>query len=287
MSNRHLVNQLSMLPAELRAALEIEVLRPDTDIAGNGALSIADTLGALELLSTAGLPNGALAYVVEVDDLYALDTVNSHVADDPVLIEAADAGGFWLSRFQGRWDDAQGDVQQGNAAGVLTNESFRDTDFRMAFFRHDQQDDLSFRYQFPHRWRYDTAVVPHLHLLPMADPAADEDAYFDGYYTWSRVGQLAVPALASWTPFTATVTISPGDQYVQRVASLGSITPPAWVRESSLLMLHFQRNATHVNDTYDTAKDHGTPAANLGVLSADVHYRLAHSGTLTQLPTEG
>lgn len=101
------------------------------------------------------------------------------------------------------------------------------------------------------------------------------------------MGQTALPALASWTPFTASLTVNNGDVYKQQILSLGSVVPPAEARESTILLIYLKRFGTDLTDTYTTSKDHGTAAANLGVLSADVHYRFNKVASETELPTEG
>jgi len=122
-------------------------------------------------------------------------------------------------------------------------------------------------------------------MLPAADPAATEVASFDGYYTWSRVAGAAIPALASWTPWSATVSVDPGDVYVQKIMSVGLITPPAWAVESTIFLLYVRRFGTDASDTYDTNKDHGTVAANLGILSADLHYQIERAASEIEFPT--
>lgn len=256
-------------------------------LGGQGFVAPIDTLLNLAALAAAGLPDGTEIYVNEVEDIYVLEKAGTHAADGVTVI-AATGGGYWVARMNGRWDDMQGSIGQGGGASALTIEAFRDTPFLMWFMRHDQNDALNFVYQFSHSWDYATAVVPHLHVLPMADPAVAQVARFDGYYVWTRPNYAAapLPALTGWTAFgPIDVTINPGDIYVQKIVSLGSVTPPDWVRESSSLLVWFRRAGTDPGDTYTTSKTGGTQAANLGILSTDVHYRKNKIGSEAQIPT--
>lgn len=252
-----------------------------------GGLAPIDTLVNLGLLVATSYPDGTKIYVNEVEDTYVLEKTGAHTADGLCVI-AAVGGGYWVARNVGRWEDVQGSIGQGAGAALLTVEAYRDTAFLMWYMRHDQNDALNFVFQFPHRWKYNTAVVPHLHILPAADPAVAQVARFDGYYAWSRPGYAAapLPALVGWTAFgPIDVTINPGDVYIQKIVSLGSVIPPAYVRGSTCLLIWLRRAGTDPGDTYTTPRSYGpTNAANIGLLSTDVHYRLANQGSETEIP---
>lgn len=237
-----------------------------------------------ELTSLTDQPNGAMFYVANPGDIYVLDKVSA-LTPDGLTVLAAAGGGYWVSRVMGRWDDQQGDITEGTAASTLTYETFRDTNFRLYFFRHDQNDQLYFRYQMRHSWLHTQPIYPHLHLLPMSNPVAAQVAYFSGSYTWSQVDQAAIPAAASWTPFTASLTVNPGDRYVQKILSLGAATPPSYARGSCFFLIQVARLGTDPADTYTTNKDHNTGAANLGLLGGDLHYRANNFGSIAQYPT--
>lgn len=248
---------------------------------GGTLLNVAD-LTALGAVSTPGIDDGSVAYVRSLDAFYTLTKTGGPYTPDGITVVAGAGGGYWLGQVQGRWDDLQGSVDAGNRQDALTREVYRDTNLLMLFFRHDQDDSLHFVYQLPHKWRGDTDVHPHLHVVPMADPAADEDVYFEGQYTWAPIGFSPIPALAGWTSFNATLTISPGDIYEHMIAELGQFAPPASPTASTCLLLYLERAGTNVLDTYDTNKASGTPAANLAVLSTDLHYRAEKFGTITE-----
>ena len=247
--------------------------------------SAVSTLAALPSVETANLQDGALIYVNDVDDIYTLELVDSLTTDDFTVVPAL-RGGYWVSRIEGRWDDQQGDISEGDGGLALTYEEFRDTPWKIFCMRHDQNDELHFRFQFSHTWKYDTAVVPHLHVLPLADPGDTQVAYFDAYYTWSRPEYSeAVPAIADWTWVKIPLSIDPGDVYTQKLLSLGSITPPSWARGSTILLLYIRRLGTDDNDTFTSGNDHGLAQANIGLLSSDVHYRRTNTGTVAAIPT--
>jgi len=255
--------------------------------AGGAFVAPIDTLVNLAAVPAGALPDGSMTYVNEVEDIYVLEKATSHVADGVTVITAT-GGGYWIARNYGRWDDVQGSISQGAGAGNLTLEFYKDTRFNMYFMRHDQDDELSFVYQFTHTWDYSKVVVPHLHCVPMADPASPLNIRLDGYFVWSRAGYAAypMPSLTGWTPFGVDVPVAPGDIDVQKIVSLGSISPPSWARESTCLLIYMRRNGTGLGDTYITSKaSGGTQAANLGLLSTDVHYRIKRQGTEAELPT--
>lgn len=180
------------------------------------------------------------------------------------------------------WDDQQGTVEAAlQGASALTLDVYRDTPARIRCFRHDQADDVTFWFQFSHRWNKG-AVRPHVHLKPLA--AGDGNVRITGQYAWTSAG-LPLPANAGWTTFTIDVSVTAADQYDEVVASVGAITPPALAqRESAWLVLQFQRAGTDPLDTYTTAKDHGTAQANVGLMGADVHFMVEKSGTSQPIP---
>lgn len=251
----------------------------------SGEASVA-TRAALSALPSAGLVEGDCIYCYEpgIEDIYVLDTVGAHVVDGLTVLAAAD-GGYWVARLEGRWDDLQGSVSQGTAVGALTYENYRATAFKMNFFRHDQDDELSKAYQMPHRWRYVTEVIPHLHIVQMSDPIAQQQVLLDGYYHWVASDSGPIPDVGAWTPFSTLIDIDPGEAFFHKYAPLGTWAPPAAARESTILLIYMRRHGTDITDTYDTNKVGGTVAANLGLLSADVHFRATKFGTETPSPT--
>lgn len=276
----HTINQVwprTGLPAALP-----HIVRPGRITGGNGTfLNVAD-LTELGNYDVTTIADGSVAYVRDHDDLYTLTKTGGPYTPDALGVIAGNGGGYWIAQMQGRWGDLRGSAAQGKASAALTLEAYRDTAFQMYFFRHDQDDTLDFEFQMPHRWRKDTAVRPHLHVVPMVAPAADENCYFTGYYTWAPFSFSPIPLLAGWTTFTATLTVTPTDAFRHMIVTLGTFNPPANPTESTMLLIHVVRAGTNLLDTYDTNKVGGTVAANLGLLSADVHYRKEHFGSITE-----
>ncbi len=197
--------------------------------------------------------------------------------DVPPLFSAGDLRGPLAAGLIG-WDDIQGGIATGVGATLLANDAFSNTPFRLLCFRHTQDDSLSFTYQMPHRWQPGTVVRPHLHYLPLADPAVAQNIRFAGQYVWVPAG-TPLGANAVWTPFTIDAPVLPGDINQHKIAALPLITPPATAIESSVLCVFWIRNGLSGADTYTTNKASGTLAANVGLLSADCHVQVAKGGT--------
>lgn len=186
------------------------------------------------------------------------------------------------------WDDLQGDVAEGTGGVALTFEAYRDTPFKILCFRYDQNDELHMRYQMPHGWNRGE-VRPHIHMIPLADPAAPQNIRFAGQYAWLIPGS-PLPANAGWTTFITDVTVNPGDINLQKVARLGAIgtvLPPEPQVESEILVIYLKRFSSDPGDTYKTNKVGGTAFANLGILSLDVHVQLEKLGTASETGTPG
>jgi hypothetical protein len=179
------------------------------------------------------------------------------------------------------WTDLQGNISQGTGNAALTYEAYRDTNFKLYFLRYSQADELNFVFQMPHEWDPTTDIRPHLHFIPMADPAAPQIFALALLYSWSHVG-AALPANVNWVAKSVTKTINPGDVYKELVIPFGSIVPPTGAKESDLLLIQMKRDTTP--DTYETGKTGGTAAANVAVLSCDVHYRKVKLGTAAEFP---
>jgi hypothetical protein len=181
-----------------------------------------------------------------------------------------------------KWKDLQGDISNGTGAADLTYEVYRDTLYKMYFFRFNQDDELNFRFQVQHDWDVGTSVKFHLHVVPMASTAGN--VVISGYYFWAGVGDV-IPAVVGWTPFNVIVPIAAADQYKHFIIPVVTAVPTTQ-KGSSILNVYLTRpGATDANDTYDGNKVGGTPAANLGLLSADWHYQVNQAGTVNEYPS--
>lgn len=182
------------------------------------------------------------------------------------------------------WSDQQGDISQGAANAGLTYEPYRDTSFRMYFLRHDQDDSLHFRFQLDHSWDPTTNVHFHLHIVPMVSPVATRNVRFTGQYAWASVGTV-IPANSGWTSFTKDVAVDPADGFKSSIGAIFVAAPPSTADESAILLIRVTRAGTDLADTYNDGKTPGTPAANLGLLSADLHYLRNKLGTVSEFPS--
>lgn len=188
--------------------------------------------------------------------------------------------------FDDRWDDLYGEIHEGTGGAALTYEGFRDVGFNMRFFRHNQNDNIFMTYQMPHCWNVSSSIYPHMHFVPMAN--GNGVAIFDYVYTWQDVGDL-IPASSGWISGSISCSLSSSDQYTHMVRHFGPISPASssFPRESSILFFKVERpGASNSSDTYQTGKDHGTAAANLGILFFDLHYQKNRAGTTSQFPED-
>lgn len=165
------------------------------------------------------------------------------------------------------WTDLRGSVQEGLSLSALTAQEVpNSSDVVFKCFRHDQDDDLSMIFQFPHQWD-GTSVYPHLHIMPLAAGAGD--IAFTWKYAWLPVGGK----LDGYsTPQTVTTSVTADDMYRHIVVGLGEVAPSMGRGSTSdHLVVHVYRDASE--DSYTTSKAWGTAAANVAALDVDVHHR--------------
>lgn len=181
------------------------------------------------------------------------------------------------------WDDLVCSVAAAGGVANLTTEAIGTTGFEVGFCRHDQDDTLFLAWQLPHGWARATAIRPHVHILPAADPVADQVIRFAGAY--ALAAHDSALATSGWSTFTALHTVSPGAGGKPTIVNLFELTPtdPA-ARESDILLVKLSRTGTHNDDTYTTSKSYGTAQANVGILSIDAHVRLDKLGTESYVP---
>ena len=176
-----------------------------------------------------------------------------------------------------RWGDALGNVEQTRRRGFVS-ENYRDTNTEVEFIKHNQVSYMDGAIQFDHDYILDSEIRLHVHHVPMAN--ASGDVRFEWQYTFAIPGH-EVPAVASWTTGHTILSLTAGDQYKHKADTLFTLTPSG-AAPSSILLFQVSRNTSHADDTYTTDKDHGTAAANLGILYFDAHYRKGSPGTATE-----
>jgi len=183
--------------------------------------------------------------------------------------------------FDQRWDDLYAYIDQGTGPAQLTYEAYRNTGFYMRFFRHNQDDAIFMTYQLPHMWDVGTAVYPHMHYIAMASGSGN--VVFDYAYSWVNVHSV-LPAANGWISGSVSASLNPSHQYQQSALTFGEMLPDG-NHESSIIVFKVERRgSTNASDTYSASKDHGTAAANVGVLFFDLHYQKIKAGTVTQFP---
>lgn len=202
--------------------------------------------------------------------------------------ESDESGGFDIfgkdyhnAVFDDLWDDEKAEIAEGTGPAALTYEAYQDTGFFMHFFRHNQDDSIFTKYQMSHQWDPTTSVYPHIHFVPMASGTGN--IRFSYAYTWSQPFGLFSSSIG-WISGTLDVPVSASQQYLQLVANFGEVLPLSGARESDVLIFKVERSGNDAADTYTASKDHGTAAANVGILFFDTHYRKIKAGTDVQFP---
>jgi hypothetical protein len=181
--------------------------------------------------------------------------------------------------FPDQWQDQQGQVNQAAAVAGLTYEPILDTLFSIYWFKHNQTDRLFLSYQFQHGWDKGE-VQPHIHVLPSAGTGGD--LVISGRYMWSAPNSgIAFSTWSNWTTYSATRTITSGENNTEVAFNLFTTTPPALAQKpSATLFMTVERVSG--SGTYTGSKvGGGTASANVGLLFLDVHQLITKTGTLT------
>lgn len=267
-------------PADLRRRFDTPFYEVERRIAE--AKELATTVPSIADLSAVDdsiIPTDTIRYVLGVG-YYTLDKSSTETADEIVYVSTASGEGLWVLSLE--WRDLQGDISQGANLAALIYEPYRDTSFNMYFMQHNQPDHLSMRYQFQHDRVPGTPIRPHMHFIPMA--AGTGNFVLDYKYVFASVDD-EVPAAIEWTSTQLTRPITLDEQYKHVVFDFGIFTPQADVLASTMLLVDITRNVAA--DTYETSKVGGTPSANIGLLSLDVHYQssVSKNGTDIEFPS--
>jgi hypothetical protein len=187
--------------------------------------------------------------------------------------------------FDLRWDDLLGEVIPGLAVSAPTVDIFRDSEWRAYHFVHNQDDDLYFRFQLSHRWDPSTSVKVHVHWVPCVNPAAPQVVVWEARYAWSHYGVAIGDLATSWTTAETPATVAVDAAFKMQITPLATIAPGS-AAESSILMFRLRRlGSSSASDTYSTAKAYGVGAANVMLLSCDLHYQSEKIGTTAEYPT--
>jgi len=182
--------------------------------------------------------------------------------------------------FNNLWDDLYAVINEGTGPAALTYEGYRDTGFFMRFFRHNQEDQIFMSYQMPHQWN-GSSVYPHMHTIPTVSGSGQVELEYS--YAWTIMNSGTLPAGSGWVTGSVSASYTPDDQYQQKIISFGEVIPPAGAGDSAILVLKVARPIAG-SDTYSGSKDHGTAAANLGILFFDLHYQKIKAGSVVPYP---
>lgn len=175
------------------------------------------------------------------------------------------------------WDDIIGIVEYDGIPVAPTIEQYRDTQYCLPFFRTNANVTVSVRIDPPHRWDPRRCIRPHLYVVPMANRSGN--VRIRASYTWARC-RTEIPSISEWITVIVDTAFSPADRYQRRLIELGPCFANHGACEAAVLFLCVERPAlSDPADTYVALKDHGTPQANLGLLSASAHYEPVKSGT--------
>ncbi len=143
------------------------------------------------------------------------------------------------------------------------------------FFRHDQDDSISWVFQLPHFYKPTTDLHFHLHALPAGTLAGN--IRFSLRYWAGEIGTV-VAAYANWNAINTTYQIELSDNGKNTLIN-GFIIPGTGLCESSIVICELTRLGTDPLDTYSSNKSWGTSQANLGILYGDIHYQGNKQGT--------
>lgn len=246
-------------------------------------LSLVDSKGDVLTRTSGGytsLPVGSDGQVLAADS----------TADSGLSWQAPDSTVFPLDSTV--WDDVLGEILPGLSVSAPSVAAYRDTPFLAYHFVHNQDDELSFRFQLSHRFKRQTECRLHVHFVPCVNPASTEYVVWECSYAWSYAG-VDLPALTGWTTVESRSTIGTSDAFKQAIAPLFVTTPTADGKESSILCVRLRRLGSTApstpgwSDTYTTSKvsPAGSATANVMLLSCDLHYQVEKMGTAAEIPS--
>lgn len=152
------------------------------------------------------------------------------------------------------------------AAGGLVQEAYRGLSYEGVFLSSTANDDLQTTFPLPIERALNTEVRLVLTYIPMSAGAGT--FAMSGTYELVNIGSELD---AAWTAWSASASLVAGDQYKVKRLTLASFTPTTDT-QGALIALHGTRLST-TTDTYDTAKDHGTAAANIMAIGVEVLYK--------------
>ena len=193
----------------------------------------------------------------------------------PVRIADLTADEFKLAPGYEVWDDLR--IGPGNATlGSLRDPSFQQFRTNGAgsigvytyMFTNESvannQKEIFFEAQLPHKWAEGTPIIPHVHFAPIT--TATGTVRWGLEYTWANVNET----FPQTTIVYAERAVSSADQYGHQIpASFGEFDATD-KKISSVMLGRLFRNSSHANDTLE---------ATVAFLSVDIHYMVNTLGS--------
>ena len=176
------------------------------------------------------------------------------------------------------WDDASYNAVVPQITNDIFPRSGGITGFRLPFFRHDQDQSLSAVLQLPHRWQPGTIVRPHALMVPAAPILLPRIAILSG--RWAFAGGKY--PIGPWERFEVALRLEPHMEYLVQIIDFShdsGVQPPEEILESDVFLLELMRNGTDPRDTFTDSKPEGIAAANLALLTLNLHYQSCKGGT--------
>jgi len=176
---------------------------------------------------------------------------------------------------ENNYDDMLGDIRTAaSGAAQWQTAQIGDTGFIINWLQDGQNDYAQMTLQMTHRKKLQTSLADfHIHYVLSAAPEEGQTVKIEYAYTWDNIG-AAIPAIASWTADTKTLTFTGAElantHYILSV--LEDVAPPANETVSSIFMIKLLRRSQGAPaDTY---------AGNFGLLNVDCHILCDRVGSL-------
>ena len=177
---------------------------------------------------------------------------------------------------EGVWDDLQFAVQLANPVGLASDPSVS-TDDGTLLFSHTIDNVIFVTAQIPHRWKEQSAIVPHIHWSKTTSDSGNVAWLCE--YQAANVGSVFAGSWTELATVTSTVAGTPDTNTADKhlISSFGNLDMTG-LNISAFIKFRITRVATAVEDTY---------GADAKVLGFDCHYRIDTNGSLGAFEKHG
>lgn len=166
-----------------------------------------------------------------------------------------------------KWDDIRSPATAINPPGLASDPAFDTTNIGW-LFDHASTELLVFALQFPHGWKEQSVVRPHVHWEKTTNAAGNVEWQLE--YKWSPIGGARD---AAWTTMTASTSVAGtpdnGSADVHLINSFGDLDTTGH-EISDMLLMKLSRIGGATGDTY---------SADARLLEFDVHYQIDARGS--------